>query len=322
MEKRKNLETEYDYDICLSFAGEDRDYVETFAGELLSRGIRVFYDNYEQVDLWGKDLYSHLDYIYQNTARYCVLFISEYYAKKVWTNHERQSAQARALRENKEYILPARFDNSEVLGLRETVGYIDLRTTSPSQLAILVEKKLGVGKRHNYLPPEPDKLYENLGISDKESKEIVWDQADDFLEALKRTTEEERRMIFLLFLHGCPAELPDNIHIDVDLLKRLTGFPFSKLKSILGGMRSIGFFCSIADVRDEHEEHLGATKLFVLEWHSMRVEIGGKSTLLASEMINGGARGYCDVHAMEALLRLDFSQLSSVTTTEDIHEEA
>src|SRR3954465_7598343 len=87
----------FNYDVCLSFAGEDRPYVSRVAAVLLSRGVRVFYDDYEQVDLWGKDLYVHLDDVYRSAARYCVLFVSKHYASKLWTNHERQSAQARAL---------------------------------------------------------------------------------------------------------------------------------------------------------------------------------------------------------------------------------
>ena len=48
----------YDYDVVLSFAGEDRNYVEKVANKLLYKGIKVFYDNFETVDNWGKDLYS------------------------------------------------------------------------------------------------------------------------------------------------------------------------------------------------------------------------------------------------------------------------
>jgi hypothetical protein len=66
--------------------------------------------------LWGKDLYEHLDWIYQKAARYCVLFASEAYANKVWTTHERRSAQARALQSNQEYVLPVRFDDTEIPG--------------------------------------------------------------------------------------------------------------------------------------------------------------------------------------------------------------
>jgi hypothetical protein len=41
----------FDYDVALSFAGEDREYVNQVAGVLNELGIRVFYDKYEQVDL-------------------------------------------------------------------------------------------------------------------------------------------------------------------------------------------------------------------------------------------------------------------------------
>lgn len=82
------------YDVALSFAGENRQYVEEVASILRSMGFRIFYDKYEVVDLWGKDLYVYLSEIYCKRARYTVMFISKDYAKKLWTNHERRSAQA------------------------------------------------------------------------------------------------------------------------------------------------------------------------------------------------------------------------------------
>jgi len=117
---------DFEYDVCLSFAGERRAYVEKVAQELTSRGVRVFFDDYEKAKLWGKDLYSHLDEIYQHLCRYCILFASREYADKVWTSHERRSAQARALKGKQEYILPARFDDTPIPGLPDTVHYLDL----------------------------------------------------------------------------------------------------------------------------------------------------------------------------------------------------
>lgn len=38
----KNTDQNYEYDVCFSFAGEDRDYVEAVAGSARSKGIRVF----------------------------------------------------------------------------------------------------------------------------------------------------------------------------------------------------------------------------------------------------------------------------------------
>ena len=85
-----------EFDVALSFAGEDRDYVQSTAEVLRLMGLRVFYDKYEEVSLWGKNLYDHLARIYGSSARYTIMFISKHYAKKLWTNHERQSAQAKA----------------------------------------------------------------------------------------------------------------------------------------------------------------------------------------------------------------------------------
>lgn len=135
-------EERYKYDICLSFAGEQRAYVEQVATILRQQGVQVFYDDYEKTSLWGRDLYEHLDWIYRKAARYCVLFASADYARKIWTTHERQSAQARALREHEVYVLPVRFDDTEIPELRPTVAYVDLRTTTPSELAELIIDRL------------------------------------------------------------------------------------------------------------------------------------------------------------------------------------
>src|SRR5205823_1540804 len=94
----------YPYDIALSYAGEDHDYAEVLADSLSRHGVRVFYDKYEKATLWGKNLYDYLSDLYQNKAHYCVMFLSQHYANKLWTNHERQAAQARAFEEHEEYI--------------------------------------------------------------------------------------------------------------------------------------------------------------------------------------------------------------------------
>ena len=131
------------YEIVLSFAGEDRHYVEEVAEYLRSHEVELFYDRYEEATLWGKDLAEHLDAVYRSQARYCVMFISRYYAEKLWPNHERRSALARAVAERQEYILPGRFDDTELPGIRPTLGYVDLRKKSARQLGLLILQKLG-----------------------------------------------------------------------------------------------------------------------------------------------------------------------------------
>jgi len=74
-----------------------------------------------------------------------VIFVSAEYAERMWTNHERQSAQARALRDRgKEYILPIRLDDTDLPGWPTTVAHQDLRKRSIEEIgALLIEKLRG-----------------------------------------------------------------------------------------------------------------------------------------------------------------------------------
>lgn len=131
-----------EYDVALSFAGEDRAFAENLAQLLAAKRVRVFYDKYEQANLWGKDLYQHLQAIYRDKARFCVVFLSEAYARKLWTKHELRQAQARAFEENTEYILPLKIDDTEIPGINQTVGYLDLRSDPIEEVADLLLQKL------------------------------------------------------------------------------------------------------------------------------------------------------------------------------------
>ena len=137
----------YEYEIAISFAGEDRSIALEIVQKLLNAGVNVFYDKNEQANLWGKDLYEYLADVYSKHARYCVMIISENYEKKLWTNHERRNAQERAFREREEYILPVRLDDTCIPGIRDTIGYIDLRHTSLDELVEMILVKLGKEKK-------------------------------------------------------------------------------------------------------------------------------------------------------------------------------
>jgi TIR domain len=120
----------YEFDVALSFAGEDRAHAEGLAKLLRDSDVRVFYDEFVKSTLWGKDLYQHLETIYKDQAKYCVVFVSEAYIKKNWTKHELRQAQARSFASDREYILPLRVDDAVLPGLPPTIGYLDLRSTT------------------------------------------------------------------------------------------------------------------------------------------------------------------------------------------------
>jgi len=138
--KQADLDT---FDVAISFAGTEREYAKQLAELLIKSGFKVFYDDYYSEQLWGKDLVVFFDRVYRKASKYCVMFISKEYSNRIWTMHERRSAQARALEEKGgEYILPIRVDQTDLEGLPPTVGYIPLDRFSIEQVAELLIKKL------------------------------------------------------------------------------------------------------------------------------------------------------------------------------------
>src|ERR1039457_168382 len=129
---------EWQWDVALSFAGAQRPYVEQVACALKAQGVRCFYDADEQIDLWGKYLAEELPAIYGERAAAVVVFISAEYAARDWTRLERRAALARAVQERREYVLPARFDDTQLAGLLPDMVAVDLRGRTPDQFAELI----------------------------------------------------------------------------------------------------------------------------------------------------------------------------------------
>jgi hypothetical protein len=132
----------YDYDVAVSFAGEDRPFVAKVVELLKQAQIKVFYDLDEQAAMWGENLVDFLDGVYQHRARFAIVFVSRHYVEKAWPNHERQSAQARALIERSAYLLPVRLDDSSLSGLRPSISYLDGLAVGAQGVVDIFKKKL------------------------------------------------------------------------------------------------------------------------------------------------------------------------------------
>ncbi len=323
------------YDVALSFAGENRAYVEKVAASLKNHGIKIFYDDYEKVNLWGRNLYSHLDWVYRVASRYCVMFISKAYADKVWTNHERESAQARALTENQEYVLPARFDDTELPGLRPTIGYVDLRNTDPEALSELIREKLGPRRLTPGFPPKVDRLlkalsYKGTAAEKKRKNREARDIAYSFYDALTRMTPDERRVVVGVFAFGCCVELPAGVHISLNLLSRMTKLPEAQIVDSLKAVRSLNFKAILRDDThpSEPNELAADDKDILLSFWSPAVPHSKDATKVAWLTVRSAAAHFCADHGLEVVTRLDFHRLSSdvdgplLAPREDEHDGA
>ena len=133
---------EPEYAVALSFAGEQRQYVEAVHSELTKNGVRAFYDVADEVNLWGKNLAEELQRVYMSASNLVVMFISKDYATKTWPIHERRSAIAKALEVRGEYILPVRFDDADLPGLDPNVVYLPVKDRPPAKLAANIMAKL------------------------------------------------------------------------------------------------------------------------------------------------------------------------------------
>ena len=130
------------WDVALSYAGGQRDYVQQVAAELQAQMVRCFYDADEQIEMWGKYLAEELPIIYGEQAAAVVVFVSAEYAARDWTRLERRAALNKAVRERREYLLPARFDDTPLPGLLSGMVAVDLRTRTPQQFAAMIADKL------------------------------------------------------------------------------------------------------------------------------------------------------------------------------------
>ena len=94
-------------------------------------------------DSRGRDLAEELPAIYgEQAAAVVVIFVSAEYAAGDWTRPERRAALARAVQERREYVLPARFDDTPLPGLQSDMVWVDLRRQTPLQFAAMIAAKL------------------------------------------------------------------------------------------------------------------------------------------------------------------------------------
>jgi hypothetical protein len=118
-----------------------------------------------------------------------------------------------------------------------------------------------------------------------------------------------------VFCHGCPANLPDNAHISLDLLRRITQLPAAKVRHILGGIQSLGFHAELPAENDPHD-------LVRLRWKHWSPQLAAvcaakdsaNFTFVAEAIVKIITEGYCDEHAAEMIRKLNFAPLSSATS--------
>lgn len=141
---------EEEYDVALSFAGEDRALASAMRDELEDAGCTVFYDEAEQSRMLAADLEDFLGPIYTSHARFVVAVLGSKYGVKRWTQFEASQFRERIKRGEVIPIWSADVPASAFDPAR-SVGYLsydpakDPKTEARRMATIIVEKVTGAG---------------------------------------------------------------------------------------------------------------------------------------------------------------------------------
>lgn len=126
------------YDLAVSFAGEQRDYVEQVVRACEERGLRVLYDRDRTTDLWGRNLIMEFRKVYGGKqVRYVAPFISREYLAKRYPMDEFRSMLLPAMDQPDDYMLPVLFGDVSVPPelLNPATGVLRSEDYSPEELA-------------------------------------------------------------------------------------------------------------------------------------------------------------------------------------------
>lgn len=135
------MTTEYEHDIAISFAGEDKDLAEQIKIGLSARGVSVFFAPSSQAQLLGEPLEDVFAQKYGPSSRYVIVLVTENYSSKDWPRYELSIARDEEKERDEAFILPLLLSDKRMVQIPPYKGHLDLRQMEVEEVIdILVEK--------------------------------------------------------------------------------------------------------------------------------------------------------------------------------------
>jgi len=136
---------EKQYDLAVSFAGEQRAYVADTVAACKELGLKVFYDKDKNNDWWGGSFIREQRVVYSSKTRFFVPFLSTEYLSKPIPQDEFSAAMMTAVKQGDPYILPVLFGDVKVPAdlLHPHIHYLHAADYTPETLARELVKKVG-----------------------------------------------------------------------------------------------------------------------------------------------------------------------------------
>lgn len=111
---------DYEYDIALSFAGENRELARHLAEQFEVMDATVFYDEYFEANFLGKTWNDEFKRIFAQDSRLVVCLLDENHNLKIWPTFERECFQPRTA---EAAIIPVFLDDTPFIGIpKDLIG--------------------------------------------------------------------------------------------------------------------------------------------------------------------------------------------------------
>ncbi|MBF0134663.1 MAG: toll/interleukin-1 receptor domain-containing protein [Magnetococcales bacterium] len=151
------------YDVAISYASEDRDFVDKVANNLSSKGLKVYYDVFEKIAVrnWGRRLQEIIYKTYKTDSDFVVVFVSKKYVEKKWPKYELRSSLEGMLERNVDHLLLAKFDDTilDDFGISNDIVHIDLRQETPESFAEKIYAKINSFSENNQQDTSTKKVF-------------------------------------------------------------------------------------------------------------------------------------------------------------------
>lgn len=158
------IDGDHIYDLAVSFADEQRPYVERVVRACEAHGLRVFYDRNKTVDFWGRNFIREFRAVYGGTqARHFVPFLSADYLVKPYPMDEFNAAILQALeRGNDDYFLPVMMGPVQVPAnlLSPAIGFLRAEDHSAENLAEIIVRRARNAQQQRQEPRDVTEVVE------------------------------------------------------------------------------------------------------------------------------------------------------------------
>jgi hypothetical protein len=141
-----------EYDIAISYAGEDLETASRLAEMLQEAGVSVYFSNARQARMVGERLEQVLSRIFGGGSLFVIALISGHYSEKDWPRFELQAARAEEKRRGGVVILPVLVAEAKLEELPSDKVYLDLRRISIEEAAAILVAKVKQNRGETLVP--------------------------------------------------------------------------------------------------------------------------------------------------------------------------